>query len=250
VVHWTTWALTVAVSAAITQSLHAQGGPPLETDDPGTPGRGRFELNIEVEAERALDGTAYDAPNLDINYGAGEYVQLKIEVPWRVATATSRSAHTGLGNAILGLKWRFLESDSGRVALSIYPQLTLAAPRRAAADLVADSAGALLLPVEVAWHMGALNLDAELGYRRSRETSEVGFGAVVAHQTSPRLELLGECNGTAEIQLTAVGVLCGLGVRWALGEPISLLGALEEGVVGAVETRPDHRIDVGVQFRW
>lgn len=29
----------------------AQGGPPMITDDPGTPGSGRFEINLAVALE-------------------------------------------------------------------------------------------------------------------------------------------------------------------------------------------------------
>ena len=61
--------------------LQAQGGPPLETDDPGTPGAGHIELNLSIEAERERGGTLYDAPRIDANLGLGARFQLKLEVP-------------------------------------------------------------------------------------------------------------------------------------------------------------------------
>jgi len=58
--------------------LQAQGGPPLETDDPGTPGAGHVELNLSMEAERDHGGTLYDAPRIDANLGLGTRFQLKL----------------------------------------------------------------------------------------------------------------------------------------------------------------------------
>ena len=52
----------------------AQGGPPLLTDDPGTPGDGNWEINIGFTIEKLLQETLYEAPILDINYGLGERI--------------------------------------------------------------------------------------------------------------------------------------------------------------------------------
>src|SRR5436190_8802827 len=63
-------------------ALLAQGGPPLLTDDPGTPGNGNSELNLAFTLERFRHESLYEAPLLDFNYGVGERIQLKIELPW------------------------------------------------------------------------------------------------------------------------------------------------------------------------
>lgn len=250
-VRWMAWVMIVVGSAGGgARPLRAQGGPPLETDDPGTPGNGHVELNIALEIERAPDGTGYDAPRVDFNYGAGARVQLKAELPWRVAAASSQPTRTGFGNVILGVKWRFVEWDSGRVAISTYPQLTLAGPQGAVANGLADSGYAVLLPVEVAWPLGPVDLDAELGYRQVSGDSELVYGLVVARQALPSLQLLGECKGAGGINFTGVWLLCGVGARWELGPSLSVLGALEGGVAGAADARPDLRVYTGAQLRW
>jgi hypothetical protein len=237
-------------SAAVAGPIRAQGGPPLATDDPGTPGNGHFEVNIALEAERALDGTAYDAPGVDINYGVGDRVQLKLEIPWRIATAPSHPTRTGVGNVILGVKWRFVDRESGRVAISTYPQVALAGFQNTPANAIADTSTGVLLPVQAAWCIGPLNFAAELGYRLIDGASEAAYGLVVAHEALRSLELLGECNGAGEVSFAGVGVLCGFGVRWELGRPISVLGALEAGVAGSEASRPHRRFYAGVQVRW
>ncbi len=75
-----------------TRAVLAQGGPPLITDDPGTPGDGNWEINIAFTAEKRKTVRSYENPILDINYGLGDRIQLKYEVPW--LDLDERSEHT------------------------------------------------------------------------------------------------------------------------------------------------------------
>jgi hypothetical protein len=244
------WAMLTAMAAGLARSLGAQGGPPLETDDPGTTRNGHLELNLSLGVERGLDGTELDAPRLDLNYGAGARVQLKLEVPWRVVDQPSQPSRAGLGNLTLGVKWRFAEWNSGRVALSTYPQLTLAGSQGSIARGVADSSTAIFLPVEVAWPLGPLGLGAEIGFSHLSGESELVFGLAAAGGPFPSLELLGECHGSAGTDLSRGGLICGAGGRWELAPLISILSAIEAGVAGASDTRPDLRLYTGAQLRW
>ena len=239
--------LTVAF-LGIARALNAQGGPPLETDDPGTPGPGRVELNISVEGEREADGSLYDAPRLDLNVGVGTRVQLKLEVPWRLATTPTGPARSALGNVVLGAKWRFAEWRA--VAVSTYPQLTLGASESASAKGVADAGTTLLMPVEIAWDAGPLSLNADVGYQRGQGAAELLYGLALARRIRPTLELLGECHGRADDRFAHEGVLCGVGFRWELETSVSLLAAFTTAVAGSVEDRPDHRLYGGAQLRW
>lgn len=63
-------------------SLRAEGSPPLITDDPGTPGDGHWEINIGVSTEKRPGARASELPLLDLNYGVGDRLQLKYEVPY------------------------------------------------------------------------------------------------------------------------------------------------------------------------
>ena len=66
-----------------------QGGPPLITDDPGTPGPGKWEIQFSFAHERSQNERVYEAPLLDINYGVGERIQLKYEVTYLTVDAGS-----------------------------------------------------------------------------------------------------------------------------------------------------------------
>jgi hypothetical protein len=225
----------------------AQGGPPLETDDPGTPGGGHVELNLAVGSEGDGAGTTYDAPRIDANFGVGARVQVKAELPWRVATARGEPTHTGIGSLGLGVKWRF--ADRKGFAASTYPQVTFGGSHRARADGIADPES-VFLPVELAWYPGPVSLDAEIGYQLGDGSPEMVFGLAVSRLAGRWLELLGECHAGGATALGDLGVECGAGFRWELRQSLSALGAFGVGVGGPESSRPDRRWYTGAQLRW
>ncbi len=60
--------LFLVLLPALTTQSWAQGGPPLITDDPGTPGHGHWEINLAVTAEKRGGARSYESPLLDINF--------------------------------------------------------------------------------------------------------------------------------------------------------------------------------------
>ena len=76
-------------SLALTSTLNA--GPPLITDDPDTPGPNHWEINLAATMEKFDSDWGWELPLLDINYGVGERIQLKFEIPWIVADTPSMS---------------------------------------------------------------------------------------------------------------------------------------------------------------
>src|SRR5580693_10337693 len=60
---------------------HAQAGPPFRTDDPETPGNKHWEINFSWLADRNPQEGSYSIPDFDVNYGLGDRIQLKYELP-------------------------------------------------------------------------------------------------------------------------------------------------------------------------
>jgi hypothetical protein len=98
----------------------AQGGPPFRTDDPETPGNHHWEINFGFIGDRNPAAGAYQIPDFDINYGLGDRIQLKYEIPIAIeetrlqpaiktAPAEPGQVVGGLGESLLGIKWRFYE---------------------------------------------------------------------------------------------------------------------------------------------
>src|SRR5438876_3343632 len=83
----------------------AQGGPPLITDDPDTPGPGRWEINISAQSDSGNGQRRMETPRLDVNYGVGQRIQLKLEMPWvQLRRDNDRRRAQGPGDATAGVK--------------------------------------------------------------------------------------------------------------------------------------------------
>jgi hypothetical protein len=105
-------------------AAYGQGGPPFRTDDPETPGNQHWEINFGWIADRNPADGAYQVPDFDINYGLGDRIQLKYELPIAIEeirplpvnfTESAEAGHliAGLGESLLGIKWRFYEHHPG-----------------------------------------------------------------------------------------------------------------------------------------
>jgi hypothetical protein len=144
-------------------SGHA-AGPPLITDDPGTPGDGRWEINLPITLEQTRDERIFEAPLLDINYGLGERTQLKFEVPWLVVDRRDNGTTDGLGNSEIGIKHRFLDEDRHGVSMSIYPQLEFNNPTSSDERGLVDEGMRFKLPVQMTRSAGPFEWYLEAGY--------------------------------------------------------------------------------------
>src|SRR2546428_13119802 len=103
--------LVAVCVAALPQRVVAQGGPPLLADDPQTPGNGHWEINVAWTLSQKQTERLFAIPLIDINYGLGQHIQLKAEVPWLVLQKRRAGTQSGIGSANFAVKWRFLYED-------------------------------------------------------------------------------------------------------------------------------------------
>ena len=213
------------VTALLSIAARAQGGPPFVTDDPETPGNGSWEINAAAIGARNHQSWDLAAPDLDINYGWGEHVQLKVDLNWASVQKQDGGRISGFGATDFGVKWRLLDQDKSGFALSVYPQLAMnLAPSSAARGLIADGR-ALFMPIEIAAQFGAFRVTSELG----RDFIERGpdawlAGAIIAHSCGPRLECGAELHGTLiGRQLLP---LVNFGLHWQIVRHVILLAAV------------------------
>ena len=212
------------ILASASEPAFAQSSPPLLTNNPGTPGSGRWEINIGFAMERLHHETLYEAPILDINYGLGERVQLKYEIPWVFLNEKGTGTINGLGNSEIGLKYRFLDEKPHGVSMSIYPQLSFNNPTSSADRGLVDPGMKLILPLQMVRHVGPLGLNLEIGYSSIEHAADEWlYGLAAAWPLAERFELLGEVNGTAVRDFRSDVLVFNIGGLLRVHEKINLL---------------------------
>lgn len=177
---------------ACANCLLAQGGPPLLTDDPGTPGRNNWEVNVGYTLDRAQGENAYETPIVDINFGWGDRVQLKYETPYIFASEGSGPLKSGPGDSKVGVKIRFFQDEKHELNIGSYPQYQFNNTQNSVRRGLVDKGPAFLLPVEVTKKVGPVDLDLEVGHWFTRQKDYWLAGLAAGHQFTKRLELLTE----------------------------------------------------------
>lgn len=79
-------AATFCLLAAVLLPCGARGdaGPPYITNDPGTPGDGNWEINVASMQTIERGQASYQLPQIDLNFGLGDRIQLACEIPYVV----------------------------------------------------------------------------------------------------------------------------------------------------------------------
>jgi hypothetical protein len=106
-------------------SAFAQGGPPYYTNDPGTPGNLNWEINLGYMPFYFSGQSVSHTPDVDINFGIGDRVQLTYENAWLRVQNPGSSVKYGLGQSNPGAKWRFYGSGEDGLSVSVFPQFFL-----------------------------------------------------------------------------------------------------------------------------
>jgi hypothetical protein len=208
----------VTVAAVLAGIGYAEGGPPMLTDDPGTPGNGRWEVNLAGTIEAEGDDRRWELPHLDVNYGLGDRLQLKAESGWVVDD--QQGSASGLGGSQVGVKWRFLDEADGRPACSTYPQVEFGSPSRWAVR-AETSRPLAILPVQIERAVGSFTVGADGGaLLQRREQPHWFWGAIVGHH-------VGRGEAMAEIHtVTGVEAIANVGGRYPLTDSLSVLASV------------------------
>ncbi len=227
--------------------LQAQGGPPLVTDDPGTPGDGHWEVNVAWTREHRPGATRAEMPLADINYGWGEHVQLKYEGAWRRETEDGAGGRSGVSDSLVGVKWRFRDDAPDGFAASIYPQVgfrTLAASVRRG---ISSGATTVILPLELQKGFGSFSANADVGYVGDSREADTWFGGVAAGYEHGDWEFMGEIHAERDVGAAGERLLLNGGLRRKLGEHATLLFSLGRELKNRDEARATVSY-VGVQL--
>jgi hypothetical protein len=207
--------------------VRGQGGPPMITDDPGTPGDGKFEINLAIAAEHRPGETSFDAPGIDINYGVGDRIQLTLQGGPVVLKRSDHGAIGGLGGTEAAVKWRFLDDERSGITMSVFPRVIFNLSKSAARRGLADDGTRFQIPLQFAKACRGFDLDFEWGPLVSTiGPAEWLYGVVVSVDVSKTAAVMAELHGTSRTNFSDDELAVNFGVRQKLNEHYVFIGSL------------------------
>ena len=230
-------------------SVHAQGGPPYYTNDPGTPGNRNWEINLGYMPFLNNGSSTSHVPDVDINYGLGDRIQLTFESAWLRVKNVGDAAKYGLGQDQLGVKWRFYDNDKTGLGISIFPQVTINNPDHSVERGITSGGSSLLLPMEFTKKLGPVDINWEVGFNAVHLGPDGWLaGFVVGHDMSKKLELDAEFYGLGTFNQSNNQQTLGAGARYKLRPPFILLLMAGRSVAAAHNGQPFFVGYFGMQF--
>jgi len=173
------------------------------TDDPGTPGPGKWENNIAIAFEHRSGETSYDLPAIDLNYGVGEHIQLTLQTAPVLLKREDHGPIGGLGRTETAVKWRFLDEDNSGFDMSMFPRIIFNIQQSSARRGLAEDGTRFQIPFQAAKTFGRWHLDGEFGpLASSVGRSEFLYGVVAGYDLAKPTMLIAELHGTSRMNLT------------------------------------------------
>ncbi len=227
----------------------AQAGPPFLSNDPGTPGNANWEINLGSMQTVARGTSAYQVPQIDLNFGIGDRIQLTYEIPYMFQESSGQTAQTGWGNAYPGIKWRFLDQGEDGLQMSLFPQAEMNGSDHARQAGIAADGPRYLLPVEMSRKVGPLDLDVEVGYYLpGNGPKERIAGLVAGRPVNERLELDAEIYDDHAFAAPLHTTTLDVGGRYRFSPSFIALFMAGRSVNGTGYGRPEFIGYVGIQI--
>jgi hypothetical protein len=217
--------LTLRMSLLVASaSAFAQGGPPYYTNDPGTPGNLNWEINLGYMPFFYSGQSVSHTPDLDINFGIGDRIQLTYENAWLRVQNPFSATKFGLGQSNPGVKWRLYDAGESGLSVSVFPQFFLNNPDDAVRRGITPASSSFLLPVEFARKFGPVDVDYEIGYQFVHKGPDGWItGVVVGHDFTPKVEGDVEFYNQGTFHPSAYQPTIGFGARYKIHRPVILL---------------------------
>ncbi|MGH8722776.1 MAG: transporter [Burkholderiales bacterium] len=142
----------------LSAAIDAQAAHPLITEDTGTQGTGRYQLEVFAEEfEPRATRRDIEVWRGVLGYGIAETTDVQVGVP------LYRDGPDGVGDASLDLKWRFFERNAWSVALM--PGITVpTGDERDGRGTGKATWGSLII---LSYQPGAIGVHAHAGFRRN-----------------------------------------------------------------------------------
>jgi hypothetical protein len=209
-------------------ALRAQGGPPMLTDDTGTPGDGHWEIVTAVTTERRSGERITELPAVEIKYGLGERVELAYSTAYLAKKTAGEPDANGLGNSVLSTKWRFYDAGEGGLLAAVTPELEFNNPvsRSDERELV-EHGTIFVLPFEIQKAFGPVDVNVDFGREFHNNSDDAWFGGLaVGHAFGEKFELAAELHVTSDEKVGRSALTANVGARIKVRENSELLIAV------------------------
>jgi hypothetical protein len=205
----------------------AQGGPPMITDDPGTPGNRKWENNFAIAFEHRPNEWLVDAPAIDLNYGVGEHIQLTLQTSLAILKRSDHGAIAGIGGSEAAVKWRFVDEEQSGFDVSMFPRIIFNVTQSSVRRGLSEDGTRFQIPFQVAKKVGPVGLDFEFGpHASSVGRSEFLYGIIGGVEVSKTTALMAELHGTSRMNFTRNALILNVGWRHKINEHAIWIGSL------------------------
>ena len=210
--------------AAVARVAFGQGGPPMITDDPGTPGNGKWENNFAIAFEHRPSETAYEVPAIDLNYGVGEHIQLTLQTAPVLLKRSGHGLIGGLGGTEAAAKWRFFDEATSGFDMSMFPRVIFNVEQSSVRRGLAEDGTRLQIPFQTAKTFGRWHADAEFGPLASTVgRSEWLYGIVCGFDVAKPTMVMAELHGTSRMNFSRDALTLNVGLRHEFTENYILI---------------------------
>ena len=222
-----TGAVTAMLLVCLPHVVMAQGGPPMITDDPRTPGNGHFENNFAVTFEHRPNEWLLETPAIDLNYGIGKHIQINLETASIVLKRANHGAVAGLGSTEAAVKWNFLDEEKAGIDMSMYPRMIFNITQSSVRRGLSDPGTRFQIPFELAKKFGPFSLDCEFGPRASTVgRSEFLYGIVGGVKVSKKTSIMAEVQATSRMNFDQQTITLNVGWRHKISEHCAWIASL------------------------
>ena len=221
----------VFILCVVARFASAQGGPPMITDDPGTPGNGHWENNFAIAFSHVPNEWSGDAPGIDLNYGWGDHIQLTLQTSASFLKRNDRGLVAGLGGVETAVKWRFLDEDRNGLDMSMFPRVLFNVVQSSVRRGLAEDGTRFQIPFQAAKKIGPIELAAEFGpLVSSVGASEYIYGVVAAREITKTTSVMFEVHASSRVNLDHDVVTLNFGWRHNLSEHAIWIASLGHDV--------------------
>jgi hypothetical protein len=219
---------------AVARVVSGQGGPPMITDDPGTPGNGKWENNFAIAFEHRSGETGYDIPSIDLNYGLGDRIQLTLETAPVILKRSGHGLIGGIGGTEAAVKWHFLDETVVGFDMSVFPRVLFNVSQSSVRRGIADDGTRFQIPFEVGKTFGRFHLNAEFGARASTVGRSEWFDGIVGgFDLTKSTMLMAEVHDESRMNFSRNNLILNFGLRHEFAENYILIVSMGHELLSA-----------------